>query len=246
MLKRLFFVFLILILIQTVNAQQVIQLQWVEDSGNVQYDELGPYTKIDMADEIHMVDINVHGTFVWDAGERSIVSRITTAYISWVKISLDGNIWVDPRPNMSFRFVKAYARYGGWVYVYVRPHEAGYVISQPISWDEINDENDPDVLVYKGEHISVDILDKNGNVYYRNAPSGFTLKMLPQDVFPIRIKVNLEKSAYRQKLEYAEIIENKFYGYVFDEYGNKVSGATIKLIQTDKCLSNYYRYLWLL
>ena len=120
----------------------------------------------------------------------------------------------------------------GTIYVCVYPHDKGYVISQPIYYSDIDGEDDPDVLVYKGERISVDILDKDGNVYYRNAPSGFTLKMLPQDIFPIRIKINLEKSAYRQKLEYAQIVLNKFYGYVYDS-GKPVAGATIELTQTD-------------
>jgi protocatechuate 3,4-dioxygenase beta subunit len=138
---------------------------------------------------------------------------------------------------MKIKYIKVYMRNTGCpgrgVSIYAYPHEEGYVISQPIYYSDIGDEDDPDVLVYRGSHISVDILDKDGNVIFSNVESGFTLKLIAQDKFPIKIKVNLLKSAYRQKLEYAQIVFNKFYGYVYDSEGNPVAGATIELTQTD-------------
>ena len=42
---------LVIISVGVANAQQVIQLYWKQDSGNVQYDKLGPYTKINYSKE---------------------------------------------------------------------------------------------------------------------------------------------------------------------------------------------------
>ncbi len=223
-------IFILIILIQTVNAQQVIQLRWVEDSGNVQYDELGPYTKINYSDKIAFWCVK-SSTWVTKCFE-DIMVYAGKQYSCAIQLSLDGVNWFDEKIGMRFKCARADTG-NTYTCFYAYSHDKGYVISQPIYYSDIDGEDDPDVLVYKGKHISVDILDKDGNVYYNNVPSGFTLKMLPKNIFPIRIKVNLQKSAYRQKLNYIYIIQNKFYGYVKDDSGKPIQGATVSLIAQD-------------
>ena len=102
---------LLFVVTTTVNAQQVIQLQWVEDSGNVQYDESGPYTNITYLETVkYRICYSGHGYYIGVSGKLSFDELMTYAGLSWtgntlissVKISLDGNTWINAKENMTF------------------------------------------------------------------------------------------------------------------------------------------------